>query len=263
MTSLRTTIRKYWVAVLCGAIISLCAIADAMAQQGFVIVVNATNAAADLTVDQISRVFQKKTSRWPSGAAVVPVDLPEHSPVREAFTQAIHGRSVTAIKAYWQSQIFSGRRIPPVEKTTDAEVLAFVGAEVNAIGYVSANVTLPSNVRRAGVRDGAGMAVTDQNAVFASAEVDEPPERLSGPVLRYPARLRRSGTEGSVVVDFVVGTDGRVEDNSVTVLDAPHRDFERAAEELIRNSIYRPGRMGGSTVRVRVQQRVSFRLTGT
>jgi TonB family protein len=263
MTSLRKVIRKCGVTVLCCASILVCVIAEAVAQQGFVIVVNVGNADADLTVDQLSRMFQKKTTRWPSGGSVVPVDLPEHSPVREAFTQAIHGRTVTAIKAYWQSQIFSGRRVPPVEEATDADVLAFVGAEPNAIGYVSASVTLPGNVRRAGVRDGSGTTVADRHAVFGSDEVDEPPERLSGPTLRYPARLRRSRTEGSVVVDFVVGVDGRVEDNSITVIESPHRDFERAAEELIRSSVYRPGRTGGTTVRVRVQQRVSFRLTGT
>ena len=49
------------------------------------------------------------------------------------------GRSVSAVRAYWQQQIFSGRNVPPVERPSDAEVLTFVKEHPNAIGYVSAS----------------------------------------------------------------------------------------------------------------------------
>jgi ABC-type phosphate transport system substrate-binding protein len=66
------------------------------------------------------------------------VDQQEESEVRKQFTREIHGRQVTSVKSYWQQMIFSGRDVPPPEKASDAEVLAFVAANPNAIGYVSA-----------------------------------------------------------------------------------------------------------------------------
>jgi ABC-type phosphate transport system substrate-binding protein len=84
-----------------------------------------------------SRIFLKKTAKWPDGSTVVPVDLPVASRVREAFSQAVHGKSASAVDAYWQKQIFTGRDLPPLTKATEAEVLAFVRSTPGALGYVS------------------------------------------------------------------------------------------------------------------------------
>jgi hypothetical protein len=59
----------------------------------------------------------------------------------------VHGKSVTAIKTYWQQQVFSGRDVPPVERPGDAEVVAYVRENVNAIGYVSAGAPLARGVK--------------------------------------------------------------------------------------------------------------------
>jgi ABC-type phosphate transport system substrate-binding protein len=122
---------------------------DMTAQQrgGYKIVVNASNSVAALTADQVARLFQKKVTRWDSGQTVVPVDLPEDSQVRERFTQDVYGRSVGAIKGYWQRQIFSGRGVPPVEKASPQEVVTYVSANVNAIGYVPADMSTGPNVK--------------------------------------------------------------------------------------------------------------------
>jgi len=77
--------------------------------------------------------------KWDDGAAVTAVDQTDKAAVRESFTTAIHGKPVAAIKSYWQQQIFSGRDVPPVEKSSDAEVIAFVHNNRDAVGYVSAD----------------------------------------------------------------------------------------------------------------------------
>ena len=123
---------------------------------GYKLVVNAGNPISSLPVREVSRLFQKKVTRWNNGGAVVPVDLPANSPVRVGFTRAVHGKSVSAIQAYWQRMIFSGRAIPPVEKASDGDVLAYVGANVNAIGYVSAGAPLGSNVKVLNITGGGG-----------------------------------------------------------------------------------------------------------
>ncbi len=250
-------------AILCIATL-FCPVEALTAQDGYVIVINSENPATELTADEISRVFRKTTTRWPNGQDAVPIDLPQNSTVRAAFTQNIHDKPVSAIQAYWQRQIFSARRVrrvPPVEKATDAEVLAYVAANVNAIGYVTPGVEMPANVRPLRVIESTGQAVTaDRGRVYTEAIVDELPERLSGPPLRYPSRLRRRGIEGAVVMEFVVGLDGRVETNSIVSVEGGRSEFVDAATQLIRKSIYRPGRIAGTRVRVRVQQRIRFHM---
>lgn len=85
----------------------------------------------------LSEIFLKKTERWDDGSRIFPVDQVESAPVREAFSRRVHRRSVPAIKAYWQQRIFSGREVPPPEKTSDREVVEFVRATPGSIGYVS------------------------------------------------------------------------------------------------------------------------------
>lgn len=102
----------------------------------FVIIINANNPTAAMKSEQISKFFLKKTIAWSHGEPVQPVDLSSDSALRQNFTKAIHGRSVSAIKAYWQRQIFSGKGVPPPEKNSRDEIVKFVKENNGAIGYV-------------------------------------------------------------------------------------------------------------------------------
>jgi hypothetical protein len=82
------------------------------------------------------------------------MDQPEGADVRKAFSVAVHDRSATAIRAFWQQQIFSGRDIPPVEKPGDAEVMRAVADNAGAIGYVLAGTRLAPGVRAITVIEG-------------------------------------------------------------------------------------------------------------
>lgn len=104
----------------------------------FKIIVNHSVSVGPLTAKAASDLFLKKTARWDNGTAVVPVDQIDSSAVRDEFSRAVHGRLTAAVKNYWNQQIFAGREVPPVEKRSDAEVLAFVRSTVGAVGYVSA-----------------------------------------------------------------------------------------------------------------------------
>jgi ABC-type phosphate transport system substrate-binding protein len=120
----------------------------------FVVVVSASNPVTSVTRDQASKLFLKKVPSWDNGRGdVVPVDQPEGSPVREAFTKAVLHKSVAAVKSYWQQQIFSGRGVPPTERPSDGEVLNFVRTNANAIGYVSASAPVGSGVKVVNVVD--------------------------------------------------------------------------------------------------------------
>ena len=115
--------------------------------QEYQVVVHEANPSSNVAADEISRMFMKRTTRWADGGSVVPVDLAGNSETRDAFSQAVHGRSVSAIKAYWQRQIFSGRGFPPEEMGSDTAVLAFVRNNPGAIGYVASGTSVGDGVK--------------------------------------------------------------------------------------------------------------------
>lgn len=106
--------------------------------QSFKVIANVENAAASLTAKEASDLFLKKKTKWPSGVAVMPVDLASNSQVRADFSQQVHGKNVAAIRNFWQQAAFSGAGTAPAEKQTDADVVEYVKKNVGAIGYVSA-----------------------------------------------------------------------------------------------------------------------------
>lgn len=118
----------------------------AQADYSFIVVVNEANPTTALPRSAVAQLFLKR-AMWGDGQRVLPVDQPEDSETRRDFTQLVHRKSVMAIRSYWQQQIFSGRDVPPPEKTTDREVLAFVRANPNAIGYVAASAVIGDGVK--------------------------------------------------------------------------------------------------------------------
>jgi ABC-type phosphate transport system substrate-binding protein len=120
--------------------------ADTQAQ-GYQVVVNEANGAASISKAQLSKIFLKQTSVWPEGGDAVAVDQSDGSAIRDAFSRAVHGRSASAIAAHWQQQIFSGKDVPPEQKSSDQDVLAFVRANAGAVGYVAAGTPLGTGVK--------------------------------------------------------------------------------------------------------------------
>ncbi len=116
----------------------LLASAHVWAQGGsYKIVVNPSNPVTSMSREDVSRIYLKKSTKFPDGRSATPVDLPLSSPVRESFSKSIHGKPASAVDAYWQQQIFSGRDIPPAQKSESA-ALSFVRSNENGIAYVSA-----------------------------------------------------------------------------------------------------------------------------
>ena len=96
----------------------------------------------------------------------------------------------------------------------------------------------------------------DSRSLITSAEADEAPVLLQGGPQLAPPGLE--GVAARVTLQFVVGTDGRVERASVKVLESTSIAFDDAARQMIGTSLYRPGRRHGRPVRVLVRQGVRF-----
>jgi TonB family C-terminal domain len=74
--------------------------------------------------------------------------------------------------------------------------------------------------------------------------------------LRTPSGFE--GVPGRVMLTFIVDTLGRAEPASVKVVSSTNKVFEEPAKDMVLKSNFKPGRNGGRTVRVLVQQPVLF-----
>ncbi|MGH7752159.1 MAG: TonB family protein, partial [Gemmatimonadales bacterium] len=59
-------------------------------------------------------------------------------------------------------------------------------------------------------------------------------------------------------VELVVDTLGRVDRSSIRVVGSPNQTFSDAAERAVRDARFRPGKLDGRSVRVRMQLPVLF-----
>jgi len=119
---------------------------------GFRLIVHTGNPTTAMGTKDLAKMFIKKIPAWSGwkvdGAEVRVIPIDQHdNAVRQAFSHAVHGKSVSAIERYWQKMIFSGRGINPDRLGSDAEVIAFVRGNPGAIGYVSSDTVLPTGVK--------------------------------------------------------------------------------------------------------------------
>lgn len=112
--------------------------AAATAQEGYRVIVHPDSEVSSVDRAFLKDVFLKRATRWPGDGVVRPVDHQPEAQVRRKFSQDVLGRSVNAVKNYWQQLIFAGRDIPPPELDTDAKIVDYVRTHPGAIGYVSA-----------------------------------------------------------------------------------------------------------------------------
>jgi len=96
--------------------------------------------------------------------------------------------------------------------------------------------------------------------VYRETEVQERPQLTSGPPLTYPAPLLLSRISGRVVVEAVIDTSGRVEDGTMRVIESSDARFNQAAKDYVRAARFRPARIAGRAVRVRLDLPVEFKL---
>lgn len=89
---------------------------------------------------------------------------------------------------------------------------------------------------------------------------DTPPVRIQGPSPVYPRLAQQYGIPDSVRVQFIVGTNGRVEPESFRVLKVKYQEFADAAAASILATTFKPGLADGCPIRVLVQTTVIFKL---
>ncbi|HEY0970873.1 MAG TPA: energy transducer TonB [Gemmatimonadales bacterium] len=115
-----------------------------------------------------------------------------------------------------------------------------------------------------GTRDGVPGAhtspVLDPQRDFGVHEVERAVMPLDAVSPSYPAMLRSRGTEGRVVVRFVVDTTGRVEEGSIEVVESSHDLFTASVRRALAGMRFSPAEIGGRRVRQLVQQPFVFEI---
>jgi hypothetical protein len=111
------------------------------------LIVHSSNRVSALGAPEVSRFYLEEDAQWPNGRLVLAVDQSPESPVRMMFSHEILGRDVAAVRAHWRRLIFQGRGVPPPTRGSDQEVVLFVSANPNAIGYVSSSAILSAEVK--------------------------------------------------------------------------------------------------------------------
>lgn len=82
----------------------------------------------------------------------------------------------------------------------------------------------------------------------------EPLEKL----IQYPEVARRSGLEGNVTLDALIGTDGHVE--KVNVLKSDYDLFKDAAVQTMMKAKFTPARQNGTPLKIWITRTIHFRL---
>lgn len=73
----------------------------------------------------------------------------------------------------------------------------------------------------------------------------------------YPLSLRTQGVRGTVVVEFTIGTDGKV--TRAYAVHSPHPTLARLAVEAVQRWEYTPAKRRGHAVETTLQTRIEFR----
>lgn len=112
-----------------------------------------------------------------------------------------------------------------------------------------------------GLQQQAGLSGFDaDSARVATDSVKLDVLEADAPTLIHPGTMRYPDRrlEGRVTMVFVIDTSGRVDMNTARPIFADHAVMAEWAKALIAGSRFRPGRIHGQPVRVRVQQSINY-----
>jgi protein TonB len=117
-------------------------------------------------------------------------------------------------------------------------------------------VNVPGNMTEIPVVRHAG--VPTSTPIYNPDMLDQTPVPRLQARPEYPFEMRRTGTPGEVVVDFIVDAEGTVQ--NAFALRSSQREFEAAAVAAVTKWKFRPGRKAGRAVATHMQVPIVFTL---
>ena len=114
----------------------LLGLATPAARAELVVVVNARSGVAAMTRNEVINIFFGRYRQFFNGLETEPVDLPDSHPDRARFYQALVGKDLSDVNAYWSRLTFSGRMLAPPRLASPEEVLKWVSTHPGGIGFI-------------------------------------------------------------------------------------------------------------------------------
>jgi ABC-type phosphate transport system substrate-binding protein len=104
-----------------------------------IVIVNPSNPASVLGVNDLRPIFQTMKTSWGTGGDALPVNLPEDNPLRHDFDQTVLGLDPERVARYWKDRKIRGGARAPLRVSNSGAMLKAVAAKAGAVGYVKAS----------------------------------------------------------------------------------------------------------------------------
>jgi len=154
---------------------------------------------------------------------------------------------------------------PPVNIPTNLPTIDLSKAITNENDFSGKGVAGGS---AGGVKGGTGKegdtgkeaGVKEHIGPYMEFQVEKQVEKIGGDTPDYPESLRASGVEGEVLAQFVVGTNGRYEGGSLTILKSSNPAFTAAVKDALPRMRFSAAQIGGKKVAQLVQMPFQFHI---
>ncbi|WP_252271781.1 phosphate ABC transporter substrate-binding protein [Pseudomonas subflava] len=111
-------------------LLTAASLSAAVAAQAEVAVIVNAGAAATPSQSDVANIFLGKNK------SLKGVDQKDWNPTKEKFYTSVTKKNEAQLKSYWSGLVFTGKGQPLPSVAGDAEAVAKVAAEADAIGYV-------------------------------------------------------------------------------------------------------------------------------
>src|SRR5579863_6333207 len=88
----------------------------ARADEILIIANPSVDSSTAITLNQIALIYLLRTTAWPDGSHVVPVNREATSEIRAKFTASVLREDNASLAAYWNEMHFKGKEPPVVQE---------------------------------------------------------------------------------------------------------------------------------------------------
>ena len=118
-------------------------------------------------------------------------------------------------------------------------------------------IELSEEDRRLEMEDEDRRAETE-DGVYDLSDLDTKPRATYQVEPTYPPELKEKGVEGSAIVEWIITNKGKTK--NIRSASATHDGFAVSATAAIEKTKWKPGKIDGKAVSVRVRQKLDFTL---
>jgi len=110
---------------------------NSVSSQDLVVIVNSGNATATLSKQDCKNIFLGKKTTWSNGSPIAFVEPKANSDLKKGFNTDFLGMTTPDVQKYWVRETIRGNLPLPQTVASPEEIIAYVSANKNAIGYLA------------------------------------------------------------------------------------------------------------------------------